>query len=816
MNAAISATQSSMLTEKQMAILQSAGQHIAPTWPLDQMIAVNPFWPMRHQPIERVSAILSTLGGAQLLMPSSYYLQGYQSGEISSSALIQAAQAQGTPLKEEALVAFLQEDTATANWHNISDLLDNQRDPHKMAWRDEITHQISQFCAAHYQQLRPILGRQDTAHQPDLYQHWLDVTRRDKGLSIILDEPGLQALFQQLPDTPEQVIAQAIETLTLSDDLLSHYAHALLLDINGWGSWVAYLRWQGELYDQPHDDMLALLAIRMAWELVIWRYYQAKDPDTAELLKVLWTREKHQLPDLIRQQQNAQRLLWVWAKAAEISYQQRLNHTLLTAKPQPAVQTPILQAAFCIDVRSEVMRRALEAQSDHIQTLGFAGFFGLPLEYQPQASALSRPQLPGLLKPAIRATEAIASDNQSFNSSSVIKTAVGLNKRARWHGWSQAAPSTFSMVESMGWLYAFKMLKKSFFSSSGENPLNRLSHHHKWTLTKEDKLLTLEEKAGLAKGILHAMGLTHFAKTILLVGHGSHSTNNLHAAGLDCGACGGQTGEINVRVLAQLLNDQAVRAELRTSGVDIPDSSRFVAALHNTTTDHISCFDDNVEENVCHWLNAATKKAQRERILQIDPTLLNANDDKLNKAYLKRSQDWSQVRPEWGLANNAAFIVAPRNWTRQVDLQGRSFLHDYQWQNDTGFNVLELIMTAPMIVTNWINMQYNASVTDPLKYGSGNKVLHNAVGGNIGVFEGNGGDLRIGLSLQSLHNGEKWMHQPQRLTVYIAAPREAIEQVTAKHDNVRYLIDNEWLYLLRWDEKGTIERFYQQTWEMQV
>ncbi|MDX1475750.1 MAG: putative inorganic carbon transporter subunit DabA, partial [Reinekea sp.] len=79
-----------------------------------------------------------------------------------------------------------------------------------------------------------------------------------------------------------------------------------------------------------------------------------------------------------------------------------------------------------------------------------------------------------------------------------------------------------------------------------------------------------------------------------------------------------------------------------------------------------------------------------------------------------------------------------------------------------------------------------------------------------------GGDLRIGLAMQSVHDGQQWMHQPQRLAVYIAAPREPIERITAKHDNVRHLVDNEWLYLLRWSDDQRIERYYQGQWTSQA
>ncbi|MBK7774872.1 MAG: DUF2309 family protein [Sandaracinaceae bacterium] len=51
----------------------------------------------------------------------------------------------------------------------------------------------------------------------------------------------------------------------------------------------------------------------------------------------------------------------------------------------------------------------------------------------------------------------------------------------------------------------------------------------------------------LAAGILRGMSLTGgFARLVALFGHTATSDNNPLAAGLQCGACGGQ-GEVNAR-----------------------------------------------------------------------------------------------------------------------------------------------------------------------------------------------------------------------------------------------------------------------------
>jgi hypothetical protein len=161
----------------------------------------------------------------------------------------------------------------------------------------------------------------------------------------------------------------------------------------------------------------------------------------------------------------------------------------------------------------------------------------------------------------------------------------------------------------------------------------------------------------------------------------------------------------------------------------------------------------------------------------------------------RRAADWSETRPEWGLAGNAAFIVGPRRLTRNLDLRGRSFLHSYDWRVDDSGTALETILTGPLVVGEWINMQYYFSTVDNAVYGSGSKVTHN-VSGKVGVVQGNGGDLMTGLPLQSLYvDDEVPFHDPLRLFAVLHAPVERVEMILNRQDTLKRLFDHGWVAL---------------------
>jgi uncharacterized protein YbcC (UPF0753/DUF2309 family) len=260
-----------------------------------------------------------------------------------------------------------------------------------------------------------------------------------------------------------------------------------------------------------------------------------------------------------------------------------------------------------------------------------------------------------------------------------------------------------------------------------------------------------------------------------------------------------------------VLNNPKVRAGLLEASISIPGTTIFLACLHDTTTDEVSILNaaEVPANKAAELLDLKTSLATAGHATRAERSLRLVSDSTpdIDKAILARSRDWAQLRPEWGLAGCSAFVVAPRDRTKGIDFMGKSFLHSYEWKKDAEFSVLELIMTAPMVVTSWINLQYYGSTVDNKNYGSGNKTLHNVTAG-VGVLEGYSGDLRVGLPLQSIHDGEQFQHDPLRLSVIIEAPIKAMNDILEKHKSVRDLCDNSWIYLMAMDEEGKVSHRY--------
>lgn len=793
-------------TPSSFAAAKAACRRIAPLWPLKNFVAVNPFLGLTDKPFHEACELLGRITSGGMQMPLGYYRDKWQSGAIIERDVLQALALARTQLagawraKLEAwnvaqlVVAMNSPSPEEPEILTAAETIDRA---HGRSWSDAIIESISQFCSAYYDQGQSA-WRLPWKSLP-LYAAWREMAAQDASMEM-LGLPDFRKKVAALPENPVATLDQALSSLRISGEGTEHFLHKQLMSVRGWAGHIQYLVREKNTSGQQDDSLLHLLAIRIVFDAALLDHFDG------QALREFWP------PCLDASTEHEAVLVkYLWQLAEEAAWLRSLSAKLFGAQNHEFSKSerPAVQAVFCIDVRSEILRRSLEAASPKIKTIGFAGFFGLPIEYIPFGQHHGQAQCPVLLKPAFKVRGAPDQCHGKDRSREYMRLRLSKRLSYAWNSFKTSAISCFSFVEAAGLASGPKMLRDAFALQSRDTSaaVRQRPEIARDEHSTPETGIALPDRVRLAIGALKNMGLTkNFARLVLLCGHGSDTVNNPYGSGLDCGACGGNAGDANARVGAEILNDPEVRNALKPHDIVIPDDTWFVAGLHHTTTDRVTLFDtkeipashgDDVQ-HLRSWLEQAGGNARRERATLLG---LNADEPSLDKQVEQRSRDWSQVRPEWGLAGNAAFIAAPRSRTSGLNLKGRVFLHNYDQYADTDSSILELIMTAPMIVANWINLQYFASTVNNTAFGSGNKVTHNVVG-ILGVCQGNGGDLQTGLPLQSVHDGSRWIHEPLRLHVILEAPRERIDAVLAKHEQVRRLVENGWLILFALERDG--------------
>ena len=559
---------------------------------------------------------------------------------------------------------------------------------------------------------------------------------------------------------------------------------------------------------------------------------------------------------------------FVWLKSLEDTY--IIDHVNEFTTPHTYTEKPLASAVFCLDVRSEIIRRTIEASGSYT-TYGAGGFLGLPISFVEFDKAHTLQLAPAVINPKNIVFEIPVESHEDYN------TKKGINKTTKkvLNDLKNNPYTPYVMVEAIGWIFGIKLFGKTFFPEKTEKlfdkmkpkkpkttytldklteddiekyvknlhiniinevlttqsdtsldsvEIDKLWEHlifgkmlctsvsldmleklkHAYHVTAEDYELqkekltkvgfTLDEQAMYVENFLRLIGLVKdFPKFFMISGHGSLSDNNPFESALDCGACGGSISLPNTRALCMMANKNEVRDLLKSKDIDIPKEVRFMPIYHTTTTDEISFYDMdilNTEEaelyaSVQNDFKKASLAAREERVKDLPHA-------KTEQDLFTKTRDWSEPRPEWGLAGNMGVFAGPRSSTQHVSFNNRMFLHSYDSKLDNeNADLLTLLFDGPLVVGEWINLEHYFATVDNKVYGAGSKVYHNVVA-KVGVYNGNYSDLKIGLPTQSvLLEGEAY-HEPVRLLTYMEAPLDTVAKAV-ENSVAKPFILNEWI-----------------------
>ncbi|MFZ9970067.1 MAG: YbcC family protein [Bacteroidia bacterium] len=639
---------------------------------------------------------------------------------------------------------------------------------------------------------------------PDSQSHFLSAIRAMETAQpgCVLRSEKRRKQLLDLTLNPEVLLTELLG----DESLFAIYVEDQQFSHPGWSGMVAFLEQNPQALMEPRIISLSdLITLELLMELdILDRKLGAEFAPMSQGLKD-WSGQPVSLSPI---ELELYEVLSIWQEAMEYSlYDQVLNAVLSSGNRQ--AKNPEFQAVFCIDDREESLRRHLECSNEGIETWGTAGFFSVPIYFQSSGARHLTKVCPAPMTPkhVVRESESKPRHSQDLHVQNLHHGGFKAWLSSQWAG-----------------LSAGLQLSKSIFKPS-PTPVQVSSFHHmdpqgKLHLDRECNLdsnglqwgFESSEMVQSVHSFLNAMGMTQrFAPMIYVIGHGASSVNNTHYAGYDCGACSGRSGSVNARLLAIMANREDVRKGLAELGLHIPTSTRFVGALHDTTRDEWTWFDDDqwtAEQHKRHeefqqaMAQALTHNAA-ERSRRFESIAHSDSLEKRHEQVKRRSLSLFEPRPEWNHATNALCLVGPRSSSRSIFLDRRAFLQSYQPDLDPNGAYLLPILNAVAPVCGGINLEYYFSRVDNENLGAGSKLPHNVMG-LFGVVNGIDGDLRTGLPKQMIN-----IHKPLRLMALVEQNPSVVLQVLNQSPSTAVWFINEWVWLMVKDpETGHLFRLF--------
>jgi uncharacterized protein YbcC (UPF0753/DUF2309 family) len=746
--------------------IEEASQVVGKTWPLYSFVTSNPLSGYERMPFEKAVNQARKFLNANVFPESTLFRQAWEKGEIDEKVLLKLL---GENQLLESPEYYLQQ----------------------MASRKKRDAKNS------HHDLDRIMAKWLAAFMDEGLAEW-EMPNKSEGFYS-----AWRKLAVYDNDMPKMAIGDIPKTKAEALDILMNgYSSTDFTKIFTWHlaalpGWTGYINhrttyhseWQQE-YPITLEDYLAV-RLWVAKEIDAEIYPEDNDTSTISSLS---------------------KLQFIWLKAWEKSWQKELvkvldSKQINTPTTEKKERVPDAQMVFCIDTRSELIRRHVENKG-HYETFGYAGFFGIAMDYEDLKDGLIRKSCPPILNSAYHVSEVPQERHSEKVQAYKQKNAVSIFKEYFLKRMKNMLPSAFGYVEGAGLFYGMSLIARTLapgylyqFNKNNTAAYESICEPQivNTCTTEQTHLdIPLAEKVAIVKGAFDLMGWKKLAPLVLFIGHGSHSANNPFGSSLDCGACAASPGRHNARMLAKLANIPEVREALKENhNIEIATSTIFIGGEHNTTTDEILLFDSEIPDSHKDQLQKLKLNLLKTQQTATQERLAVANNSVTFAS--KKANNWSETRPEWGLAKNAGFIVGSRELTKHNNLDGRCFLHSYSWETDKSGKALEAIMQGPMVVTQWINNHYYFSTVDNETFGGGSKITHN-ITGKFAVVQGNGGDIKMGLPLQSVMESDIEMyHQPLRLSVAIQAPVSRVSEILLRNEHLKNLLDNEWIYLMVMD-----------------